>query len=104
MSETKVFVSRVGKHDQMVRNINNFLQDKSDAEVSFHNVSESRTEGDNSFEEAYIFAKCAICGKFMNQWDRDFDHKNGNSSNNKLSNCRALHPSCHRRMHALGGK
>ena len=46
--------------------------------------------------------KCAICGKFMDHWDRDFDHKNGNRSDNKLSNCRALHPKCHRRMHALG--
>jgi hypothetical protein len=38
--------------------------------------------------------KCAICGKFMDHWDRDFDHKNGNRSDNKLSNCRALHPKC----------
>jgi hypothetical protein len=46
--------------------------------------------------------KCAICGRFMNHWDRDFDHRNGNRSDNKLSNYRALHPKCHRRMHALG--
>jgi Na+/proline symporter len=48
--------------------------------------------------------KCKICGRFMEYWDRDFDHKNGNRCNNKLSNCRALHPRCHRRMHALGNR
>lgn len=48
--------------------------------------------------------KCKICGRFMDYWDRDFDHKNGNRSDNKLSNCRALHPRCHRRMHALGNR
>lgn len=44
------------------------------------------------------------CGRFMDYWDRDFDHKNGNRSDNKLSNCRALHPKCHRRMHALDNR
>ena len=48
--------------------------------------------------------KCKICGKFMEYWDRDFDHKNGNRSDNKLSNCRVLHPRCHRRIHALGNR
>jgi hypothetical protein len=59
----------------------------------------SETKKEALSEQDY---KCAICGKFMNQWDRDFDHKNGNRSDNRLSNCRALHPRCHRRMHALG--
>lgn len=45
--------------------------------------------------------KCGICGKHMDKWNIDFDHKNGNNSNNKISNCRALHTSCHRKKHAL---
>jgi len=37
--------------------------------------------------------KCAFC-----KWNTDifdFDHKDGNRSNNKLSNCLALCPNCH---------
>ncbi len=44
--------------------------------------------------------KCALCGGKMNRWERDFDHKNGDSSNNKMSNCRATHTRCHRKKHA----
>lgn len=44
--------------------------------------------------------KCAICGGRMNRWERDFHHKDGNKSNNNLSNCRAVHTRCHRKKHA----
>lgn len=37
--------------------------------------------------------KCAICKQNTEVWD--YDHKNGNRSNNKLSNCQALCPNCH---------
>ena len=37
--------------------------------------------------------KCAHCKKFLNV--RDFDHKNGNRSDNRESNCQALCPNCH---------
>ena len=33
-------------------------------------------------------------------YDVDFDHKNGDRSNNKLSNCQVLCVPCHRRKHA----
>lgn len=45
--------------------------------------------------------KCSICGKHIAKWDIDFDHKNGDCSNNKSSNCQALHASCHRKKHAI---
>jgi len=31
----------------------------------------------------------------MNTGIWDYDHKNGNRSNNKISNCQALCPNCH---------
>ncbi len=37
--------------------------------------------------------KCNDCGKKSKIWD--FDHIDGNSSNNSLSNCQALCPNCH---------
>jgi hypothetical protein len=37
--------------------------------------------------------KCAICKKSIGVWD--YDHKDGNRSNNKISNCQALCPNCH---------
>jgi 5-methylcytosine-specific restriction endonuclease McrA len=33
----------------------------------------------------------------MERLDREFDHKNGDCSNNKMSNCQALHTRCHRK-------
>jgi hypothetical protein len=47
--------------------------------------------------------KCAICGGHVSRWERDFDHEDGNKSNNKLSNCRVVHTSCHRKKHAVKG-
>jgi len=37
--------------------------------------------------------KCNHCGKKSKMWD--FDHIDGNSSNNSLDNCQALCPNCH---------
>jgi hypothetical protein len=37
--------------------------------------------------------KCLICRTNVGVWD--YDHKDGNSGNNKLSNCQALCPICH---------
>ena len=37
--------------------------------------------------------KCTICKKNTGVWD--YDHKNGDKSNNKMSNCQALCPNCH---------
>jgi len=37
--------------------------------------------------------RCNICGKKSDIWD--FDHIDGDSSNNSLSNCQALCPNCH---------
>jgi HNH endonuclease len=37
--------------------------------------------------------KCAICKSGTRVWD--FDHKDGNRSNNDPSNCQALCPNCH---------
>ena len=36
---------------------------------------------------------CAVCQKFSQTWD--FDHADGNRSNNDISNCQALCPNCH---------
>ncbi len=44
--------------------------------------------------------RCDICGAYMNRWERDFHHKDGNRSNDKLSNCRAVHTRCHRKKHS----
>ena len=37
--------------------------------------------------------KCAVCKRGTSIWD--FDHKDGNRSNNSSSNCQALCPTCH---------
>lgn len=39
--------------------------------------------------------RCAICGKHVSSFQ--FDHKDGDSSNNSLNNCQALCPNCHDR-------
>ena len=44
-------------------------------------------------------AKCARCKRKLVDYGHDFDHKNGDRSNNKLSNCQALCTPCHRRKH-----
>lgn len=44
--------------------------------------------------------KCAICRKSLLRFNIDFDHVNGNRSDNRLSNCRALCTPCHRKRHA----
>ena len=44
--------------------------------------------------------RCYICGAYMNRWERDFHHKDGNKSNDKPSNCRAVHTRCHLKKHA----
>jgi hypothetical protein len=37
--------------------------------------------------------KCAICKRNIEVWD--YDHKNGDRSNNKIVNCQALCLNCH---------
>lgn len=37
--------------------------------------------------------RCKACGKKSKVWD--FDHINGDNSNNSISNCQALCPTCH---------
>jgi len=37
--------------------------------------------------------RCNDCGKKSKNWD--FDHIDGDSSNNSLNNCQALCPNCH---------
>lgn len=37
--------------------------------------------------------RCKLCGKKSDVWD--YDHIDGNSSNNSISNCQALCPNCH---------
>jgi hypothetical protein len=34
--------------------------------------------------------KCAMCKGHMEKLDREFDHKNGDCSNNKISNCQPM--------------
>ena len=45
-------------------------------------------------------AICAICRSKLDQYVVDFDHINGNSTNNKIKNCQALCTPCHRKKHA----
>lgn len=42
--------------------------------------------------------KCFSCKKSMNTYDFDVHHKDGNPANNNITNLRALHTSCHRRI------
>jgi 5-methylcytosine-specific restriction endonuclease McrA len=44
--------------------------------------------------------RCGICSRYMNNWERDFHHRDGNKSNNNPSNCQAVHTRCHRKTHA----
>ena len=44
--------------------------------------------------------RCNKCKRKLVAYDVDFDHKNGDRSNNKLSNCQVLCVPCHRRKHA----
>jgi hypothetical protein len=44
--------------------------------------------------------KCARCKKNLTKFNIDFDHKNGNRFDNRISNCRALCTPCHRMKHA----
>jgi len=37
--------------------------------------------------------RCKLCQTYLDA--RDFDHIDGNSSNNDISNCQALCPNCH---------
>ena len=37
--------------------------------------------------------RCKLCGKKSDVWD--FDHIDGDKSNNDISNCQALCPNCH---------
>ena len=55
MSETKVFFCQVDYMgiEQMVKNINNFIRGKIDAEVLFHNATKTTRDGE---EEAYLIA------------------------------------------------
>ena len=43
--------------------------------------------------------KCAKCKKNLLPFGMDLDHKNGNRSNNRPSNCQILCTPCHRRKH-----
>jgi hypothetical protein len=45
--------------------------------------------------------RCNICGKGLAKFNIDFDHKNGDRGDNRLSNCRALCTPCHRKKHTL---
>ena len=44
--------------------------------------------------------KCARCKRKLVEYGLDFDHRNGDRSNNKLSNCQVLCTPCHRRKHS----
>ena len=46
--------------------------------------------------------KCSECQRLVSRWELDFDHKNGDRTNNHISNCQALHTRCHRKKHAVG--
>ena len=43
--------------------------------------------------------KCATCKRKLLPFGMDLDHKNGDRSNNKPSNCQILCTPCHRRKH-----
>ena len=44
--------------------------------------------------------RCKKCRRKLEDYGLDLDHKNGDSSNNKPSNCQVLCVPCHRRKHA----
>ena len=43
--------------------------------------------------------KCITCKRKLEAYGSDLHHKNGDRSNNKLSNCEVLCTPCHRRKH-----
>lgn len=43
--------------------------------------------------------RCNKCRRILEDYGLDLDHKNGDSSNNKPSNCQVLCVPCHRRKH-----
>jgi hypothetical protein len=46
-------------------------------------------------------SRCARCKRKLEEYGADFHHKNGDRSNNKLSNCQMLCTPCHRRKHVM---
>ena len=44
--------------------------------------------------------KCVMCKRKLEAYGSDLHHKNGDRSNNKLSNCEVICTPCHRRKHA----
>jgi uncharacterized membrane protein (UPF0136 family) len=44
--------------------------------------------------------KCVMCKRKLEAHGSDLHHKNGDRSNNRLSNCEAICTPCHRRKHA----
>ena len=44
--------------------------------------------------------RCVMCKRKLEAYGSDLHHKNGDRSNNKLSNCEVICTSCHRRKHA----
>jgi len=62
-------------------------------------TSTSKSKRNDFSDDAKIQAlrkqdhRCKICGRILGVVD--WDHEDGNSSNNDLSNCRALCPYCH---------
>jgi Na+/proline symporter len=44
--------------------------------------------------------RCATCKRKLGPYGQDFHHANGDRSDNRYSNCRALCIPCHRRKHA----
>ncbi|MGA9910553.1 MAG: HNH endonuclease signature motif containing protein, partial [Nitrososphaeraceae archaeon] len=44
--------------------------------------------------------KCARCKKTLIKFNIDFDHKNGNRSDNRITNCKAFCTPCHRKKHS----
>jgi 5-methylcytosine-specific restriction endonuclease McrA len=47
---------------------------------------------------------CNRCRRKLVAYDMDVDHKNGDRSNNRPSNCHVLCVACHRRKHSMPNK
>ena len=47
--------------------------------------------------------RCATCKRKLRLYGSNFDHVNGDRSDNRFSNCKALCIPCHRRKHANNG-
>lgn len=74
--------------------------------VSLSKVSISSKQNRRAFSEAVRKEaiskqkyKCYQCREKLLPYGRDFHHKDGNRSNNKISNCQVLCTPCHRRRH-----